>query len=136
MKYITDITNINEGMLEGGFFDGWPNPPSTHTHYRILQNSFRFIAAIDEDTNQVIGFITAISDGVLSAYIPLLEVLPFYKNRGIGSKLVKMMLDELNSLYMIDLLCDAELQPYYEKQGMSKAQGMMKRYYENQHGEL
>ena len=42
------------------------------------------IIAIDENTNQVVGFVTAISDGVLSAYIPFLEVLPEYKSIGIG----------------------------------------------------
>jgi len=35
---------------------------------------------------------------------------------------------------MIDLLCDEELIPYYEKQGMSKATGALIRNYENQNG--
>ena len=34
---------------------------------------------------QVVGFVTATSDGVLSAYIPFLEVVPAYRSRGIGS---------------------------------------------------
>ncbi|MBT4793267.1 MAG: GNAT family N-acetyltransferase, partial [Halobacteriovoraceae bacterium] len=47
---------------------------------------------------------------------------------------VARMRTELNHLYMIDLLCDEELIPYYEKQGMSKATGALIRNYENQNG--
>ncbi len=40
----------------------------------------RYSSNIDDINNKVVGFITAISDGVISAYIPLLEVLPKYQN--------------------------------------------------------
>lgn len=33
---------------------------------------------------------------------------------------------------MIDLICDEELQPYYEKVGMMKAKGMISRNYKYQ----
>ena len=66
-----------------------------------------------------IGIETAISDGHLAAYIPLLEVLPAYRNRGVGSQLIKMMLDQLEGLYMIDLRCDEQLEPFYERLGFS-----------------
>lgn len=89
---------------------------------------------MDPSTNQVVGFITAISDGILSAYIPLLEVLPAYKNKGIGKELVQRMFDELREVYMIDLCCDEDLIPYYEKFGMMPATGMIKRNYAMQSG--
>ena len=111
---------------------GWPNPPSEETFLRLLKGSYRIILAIQD--NRIIGFITAISDGVLSAYIPLLEVLPEYQSKGIGKELLARMKNELSHLYMIDLLCDEELIPYYEKQGMSKATGALIRNYENQNG--
>ena len=66
----------------------------------------------------MVGFVTAISDGVLSAYVPLLEVLPDYQGRGIGSELICRMLARLNDLYMVDLVCDAELVPFYERLGL------------------
>ena len=89
---------------------------------------------MDEKTSQVVGFITAISDGVLSAYIPLLEVLPEYKNAGIGKELVERMLKELQNIYMIDLMCDVDVQPYYEQFGMAESHGMIIRNYEMQAG--
>jgi ribosomal protein S18 acetylase RimI-like enzyme len=92
------------------------------------------IIAIDDKTNQVIGFITAISDGILSAYIPFLEVLPEYKNKGIRKELVDRMLKELDDIYMIDLCCDDDLIPYYDKFGMTKTSGMILRNYKMQSG--
>lgn len=85
-------------MLEGGFFVGWPNPPSLSTHYQLLESSYRIVLAIDDKINQVVGFIHAISDGVLSAYILILEVLPSYQSQGIGAELVRRLLDELQQL--------------------------------------
>jgi ribosomal protein S18 acetylase RimI-like enzyme len=76
---------------------------------KILQGSYKVVLAIDEDSGKVVGFINAIGDGVLSAYIPLLEVLPEYQNRGIGGQPIKIMLEELRDCYMIDLLCDESL---------------------------
>jgi len=73
ITYTDSLDHITPDKLQG-FFVGWPNPPNPETHLRILQGSAHFILAIDDQTNQVIGFITAISDGVSAAYIPHLEV--------------------------------------------------------------
>ncbi|MFF2752941.1 GNAT family N-acetyltransferase [Psychrobacillus sp. NPDC058041] len=135
IKYTTELENIQPESLQGFFVD-WPNPPSPVTHLKLLNGSSHKILAIDSESGEVVGFITAISDGVLSAYIPLLEVLPAYKNNGIGKELVQRMIEELKNLYMVDLLCDDHLQPYYEKQGMMKASGMIIRNYQHQAGIL
>ncbi|WP_163102370.1 GNAT family N-acetyltransferase [Peribacillus alkalitolerans] len=133
MKYKVSLEGVSPDQLQG-FFVGWPNPPSPETHLKLLINSNKVVLAVDEEIDRVVGFITAISDGVLSAYIPLLEVLPEFQNRGIGAQLVKRMIGELNEIYMIDLLCDENLQPYYEKLGMSKSRGMVIRNFKNQIG--
>lgn len=131
MIYQNSLDGISSEMLNGFFVD-WPNPPNPQTHLKLLKNSSKIVIALDDHTNQVVGFLTAISDGVLSAYIPFLEVLPEYKNKGIGKKLVKQMLKELEDIYMIDLCCDDDLVPYYEKLGMLKSNGMLVRNYEMQ----
>ncbi|WP_309304305.1 GNAT family N-acetyltransferase [Paenibacillus taichungensis] len=128
------LEGIGIDQLSGNFFEGWPNPPSTATFLKLLEKSYAVELAIDEETGNVVGFIQAISDGVLSAYIPLLEVLPEYQGNGIGTDLIKRMFNRLGDLYMIDLLCDNELQEFYEKQGMNKASGMVIRHYQNQAG--
>jgi hypothetical protein len=44
------------------------------------------------------------------------------------------MLDQLSDFYSIDLLCDADVQPFYERLGMRRATGMLRRNYERQSG--
>ncbi|WP_191275773.1 GNAT family N-acetyltransferase [Neobacillus kokaensis] len=133
MIYKNSIEGISPAMLNGFFVD-WINPPNPETHLKLLKNSYKVVIAFDESRNQVVGFISAISDGVLSVYIPLLEVLPEYKNAGIGKELVNKMLKQLNNIYMIDLCCDDDLVPYYEKFGMIKVNGMILRNHKMQSG--
>ncbi|MCL2377723.1 MAG: GNAT family N-acetyltransferase [Defluviitaleaceae bacterium] len=135
ITYTDSLENIRADMLEGGFFVDWPNPPSPSVHLRVLAGSYLVWLAVDTSANKVVGFINAISDGVLSAYIPLLEVLPEYQNMGIGGELVKRTLHSLKNLYMIDVLCDEHLQKYYGKFGMQSATGVLARNYDRQSGE-
>lgn len=100
MLYIDSIENTTAENLDG-FFVGWPNPPSTQTHLELLKNSDELVLAVDEDTSKVVGFITAITDKTLSAYIPFLEVLPAYQGQGIGKELVRRMLERLRKLYAV-----------------------------------
>ncbi len=136
IRYRTDLEGLQESDLAPGFFEGWPNPPSYSTFLRMLHGSSHIVLAVDERSGQVVGFINALSDGVLSAYIPLLEVIPMYQGNGIGQELVRRMLEILKDHYMIDLLCDAELEEFYDKIGMRPAGGMMLRNYQNQSGML
>lgn len=133
IRYQQSLEGITATQLQG-FFVGWPQPPSPATHLQLLQGSQHVVLAVDEATAQVVGFITALSDGVLSAYIPHLEVLPAYQGRGIGSALFRQMLTHLRELYMIDLICDPELQPFYERLGMRPWSGMVVRNYDRQSG--
>jgi len=133
IQYTKNLSAITPDMLTN-FFIGWPNPPSPATHLQILQNSYRAFVAIDTNSNKVVGFINAVSDGILSAYIPLLEVTPSYQGKGIGSELVKLMLAELNHLYMVDLCHDAELAPYYARFGAFESRASLFRNYNAQSG--
>ncbi|MCF7792888.1 MAG: GNAT family N-acetyltransferase [Candidatus Cloacimonetes bacterium] len=132
IKYTSEINNLKPEMLTG-FFVGWPNSPSPKKHYEILQYSYKFLAAVED--GKVLGFINAISDGVQAAYIPLLEVLPEYQGKGIGRKLVELMLEELKEFYMIDLVCDEKMTGFYNKFGLQKFTAMGVRNMEKQNGE-
>lgn len=131
ITYTDSLAGITSEALQGGFFAGWPNPPSPTSHHRILENSAAIILARRED-GLVIGFITAISDGVSCAYIPHLEVLPAYQGQGIGTTLVQQMVAKLRHLYMVDLVCDPAVQPFYERLGMRAVVGMVLRNYDRQ----
>ena len=133
IEYTTSIVGLTPERLEG-FFVGWPDPPSPEVHLGLLRGSHAVALAADDAAGKVVGFATALTDGVLSAYIPLLEVLPDYQRRGIGSALVRLVLEQLQGLYMIDLMCDTSLQPFYSRLGMTPVQGMSIRRYSSQSG--
>ena len=134
IEYTDSLSGITEDHLHG-FGGGWPSPPSPKTMLKILRGSDYVALAIDSEADRVIGFITALTDGVLSAYISLLEVLPAYQGRGIGSKLVRRVLERFSDLYEVVLLCDRDLQPFYERSGMKPATGMIIRRFQRQSGE-
>ncbi len=134
IDYTDALDGIVADHLRGGFFVGWPHPPSPETHLRILRGSTHCVLAVNSETGSVVGFITAISDGVSAAYIPYLEVLKPYQGSGIGSELVRRMLAHLRHLYMIDLICDADVQSFYERLGMHRYMGMIYRNYDWQSG--
>lgn len=134
INYLETLTGVSASRLRGAFFEGWPNPPDADTHLRILERSSEVVIAWDDDSAQVVGFVNAISDGVLCAYIPLLEVLPMYRRRGIGSELMRRMLARLERYYMVDLVCDAHTQSFYERFEMFPATAMVIRRRKNQIG--
>jgi ribosomal protein S18 acetylase RimI-like enzyme len=131
ITYLGSAEAVKPSQLKG-FFVGWKCLPSEETHLKLLKQSEHVVLAVEEDC--IVGFITAISDGVLSAYIPFFEVLPEYQEKGIGTELMKRMLKQLKDIYMVDLICDEDKRMYYEKFGMSVARGMILRNYDRQQG--
>jgi GNAT superfamily N-acetyltransferase len=126
IEYTTSLEGVAAEHLEG-FFEGWPKPPSLERHLEILRGSYRVVLAREQGSQGVLGFVTAISDGALTAFVPLLEVRPEHRGRGIGSELVRRLLAELEAFYAVDLMCDPELQPFYERLGMQRSVGMVVR---------
>ena len=123
IAYETTLYCVREQDLIGFFVD-WPTPPSPTKHLRLLHGSDFVVLARNVETGRVVGYVTAVGDGVLSAFIPLLEVLPDYQGRGIGSELVRRMLTLLEGTYMVDLCCDEDLVAFYERFEMSRWVGM------------
>lgn len=135
ISYSDSLDGIGPEQLRGGFFEGWPNPPSPVTHLKLLRGSHRVQLAVEERTGSVVGFLNAISDSALSAYLPLLEVLPAYRGRGIGSELMRRMLLALDGLYMVDLTSTSGKEGFYRQLGMTPATAMIRRNYVMQSGE-
>ena len=66
----------------------------------------------------------------MAAFIPLLEVLPDHRGRGVGTELVRRLLHALDGHYMIDVMCDADVVPFYERLGFVGARGAVIRRYD------
>jgi GNAT superfamily N-acetyltransferase len=118
IRYTEDLAVIDETML-AGFFVGWPRCPSARQHLAALRGSFRAVVAIDDSHGRVAGFVNMISDGVLTAFIPWLEVLMDYQGHGIGTELMRRVLDT-DQFYSIDLACDEPLLTCYSSSGWSR----------------
>lgn len=131
--YRDTAENVEASQLTG-FFVGWPHPPAPATHLRLLRQSDAVVLAWDDESRRVVGFVTALTDGVLSAYIPLLEVLPPFQRRGIGRELVRRVLARLGDCYMIDAVCDRELLPFYSAVGFAPSAAVSRRDYARQSG--
>lgn len=123
IRYTSSIQNVTVDQLSG-FFVGWPDPPTPDEHLELLHSSYRVVLA-RIDGGRVIGYATAISDGVLNAHIPLLEVLPEFQRLGVGTELMRQMLVHLNSFYAIDLICDSVHKTFYERLDFAEATGMI-----------
>ncbi len=128
IQYSDSTVNLTPAMLQG-FFVGWRKPHTAEVHLQILQNSTFVELALEPETNRVVGFCNALSDGIQSAFISMLEVLPEYQHQGIGSELIGRMLNRLEHIPAVDLTCDPELQSFYKRFGMLPSVGMIVRNY-------
>lgn len=116
IEFLTDNDRISPDMISG-FFVGWPQAPTAEKLIETMAGSFRRVWAVRDGV--VVGYINAISDGVLNAFIPWLEVHPDHQDEGIGTELVRRIVAQLDGMYAIDLCCDLDLLPYYEKLGFT-----------------
>jgi len=134
IHYGDSIEHITRDNLRG-FCVGWRNPPGPGVLLEVLRKSDYCTVAIDDQTGNVVGLITCITDNVLFVYIPLLEVLPAFQSKGIGAELMRRVKERFKDFYKIDLCCDEALQNYYERFGMKRVFGMTFKNYEYQCGE-
>jgi GNAT superfamily N-acetyltransferase len=125
VEYLETPDGVTADRLAGGFFEGWPTPPSPERHLGHLRGAEAVVIAVDPATGDVVGFVSAVGDGGFVAFLPLLEVLPAWRGQGIGRELVRRMLDRLRDRYAIDLVCDEDLVPFYEALGGSAGHAML-----------
>ncbi len=91
---------------------------------KILEGSDLVVLALSKNC-RVVGFITAITDGVSCAHIPYLEVVPHWQRKGIGTELMRRMMAKLNAMYAVDLICDEDVQGFYERLGFKAGRAMI-----------
>jgi GNAT superfamily N-acetyltransferase len=122
----TATDDLRSGDL-ADFFVGWPQSPSLEDRLGILVAADEVVIARDGD-GVVIGFATAITDYRFAAFIPLVEVLPQHQRSGIGSQMLRALLARLGTCYMIDLVCDDDVVPFYERLGGTRLNAMVWRH--------
>ena len=84
---------------------GWTNYTSNPEMLRnAYANSLKIFAAYDGEN--LIGIIRAVGDGFSILYIQDILILPEYQRKGIGTALVKKMLETYEHVYQKVLLTD------------------------------
>ena len=125
ITYRADLASVTEEALEP-FFEGWPVAPPPARRVAALRGADHAVLAYDGD--RLIGFATALTDGELVAHVALLEVVPSHRGLGIGSELVRSLQARFARLYGLDLCCDEEVVPFYERLGFARVAGMVQRH--------
>jgi GNAT superfamily N-acetyltransferase len=124
IAYRDDAAGLDTRQLDP-FFEGWPVPPSAERRLACLTGADLVELAFDGE--RLVGFATALSDGALTASIPLVEVVSSHRGQGIGSELVRRLVARLDRLYGVDVCCDPEVVPFYARLGFARVEGMVLR---------
>ena len=115
MIYICNKTVPAKDLVDLRESVGWSR--MEHEYKNPLLTSYYHIAVYEKEL--LIGYIDCVSNGVTDAYIQDLMVHPDYQGRGIGTDLMKKMIDYLKKkhIYMISVVFEEKLKPFYEKFG-------------------
>jgi len=71
---------------------------------QAYEGSLYVLGAYDSD--QLVGIIRAVGDGQTIVFVQDIIVLPEYQRKGIGTKLLKTLMDKYKDVYQMELLTD------------------------------
>lgn len=118
---IKELTEYNfDELLNLYSVVGWINytnkPEILEKSYK---NSLLSLGAYDD--GKLIGAIRVVGDGVSIVFIQDLLVLPEYRRRGIGTRLLREIVERFSSVYQIELLADLtpETVSFYRSAGFA-----------------
>lgn len=91
----------------------------------VIAGSFLFAVAVDPVTGSAVGMGRVLSDGVSDGYIQDIAVLPVYRRRGVGKKIVAFLLRECRArgLEWIGLIAEPGSEQFYLRLGFRPMKG-------------
>jgi ribosomal protein S18 acetylase RimI-like enzyme len=125
MNYEDFSESIEEADLEG-LLAHWDFTPAAGTLRKMLQGSSIAIVAREPDSSRVLGYVAVLTDQVVCGYVSALEVRPEFRQRGIGTALLRRVAERLD-VQGIYLSCAPAMVPFYEAAGYKQVVGMAKR---------
>jgi GNAT superfamily N-acetyltransferase len=108
-----------EGILAVYRANQWSAAEKPELLRKALLASHALVTAWDDST--LVGLGNAISDGHLVVYYPHLLVLPEYQGRGIGTRLMKMLMERYHGFHQNMLVADSRVLDFYRKCGFERA---------------
>ena len=119
IQYRTGRDISLEGVVELYRANGWSSAEKPQELYRALLGSHSLASAWDGE--RLVGLGNAISDGHLVVYYPHLVVHPDYQGRGIGTRLMRMLLARYEGFHQHMLVADGRAIEFYRKCGFERA---------------
>lgn len=108
-----------EGVLALYRASEWSAAEKPELLHKGLLASHSLVTAWDGAT--LVGLGNAISDGCLVVYYPHLLVLPEYHGRGIGTRLMRMLMKRYDGFHQHMLVADGRALDFYRKCGFQRA---------------
>jgi GNAT superfamily N-acetyltransferase len=97
----------------------WSAAAKTERLRAALIHSHSLVTAWRGD--RLVGLGNALSDGFLVVYYPHLLVLPEYRRRGIGSRIMQLLMARYAGFHQQVLLADGRAVEFYRKCGFRRA---------------
>ena len=85
-----------------------------------LDSAWRVVGAYRRDTGALVGFARAVSDGVAFAYLADVFVLDEHRGSGLGTRLVRRMIDEGPGAHMRWVLFTGDAHGLYRRFGFGE----------------
>lgn len=116
-----DIHDFNEKDLEELFLSvDWSSGNYPDKLVIAMKNYKNVFTAWDED--KLVGLISTMDDGIMTAYIHYLLVNPDYQGKGIGKQLLKMTTEHYKDYLRIVLVAYDEKLEFYKHCGFEIAE--------------
>ncbi|WP_342577071.1 GNAT family N-acetyltransferase [Psychrobacillus sp. FSL K6-2843] len=122
LKIVTIFTEKHLNDLFLLFQNEWWTKNRTNDDIlKMLDLSHVAIGLVDSETDELVGFARAITDGMYRAFIFDVIVKCSDRNRGLGFTLMNSLLENslIQSVERIELYCPERLVSYYEQFGFS-----------------
>lgn len=122
MIAIKDIKTFDKDMLQDLFLSvGWSSGQypdklvQAMTHYATVYTAW--------EGGRLVGLVSAMDDGVMTAYVHYLLVRPEYQGQGVGRLLMEQIKKRYQDYLRIALHAYDQAIGFYESCGFSKGQG-------------
>jgi GNAT superfamily N-acetyltransferase len=110
-----DLAEVHRYLSEESY---WAKGRPRETQDELIRAAARVVGLYDN--GRQVGFCRAVTDGTSAVYLADVYVLPDYQGRGLGSELVREMIENGPHAHQAWLLHTSDAHPLYRKLGFGQ----------------